>query len=998
LLIDDAVPIFTLVDPFLPPLNVSPQLPSPSQRAAIEAAPLSLLVLAGPGAGKTFCLIERIRFLVEQHGFDPGRICAFTFTNKAAGEIASRLERQLGTRAEQVRRGTIHAFCAELLREFGDEVGVQPGFGIADEEYCLAVLRRIEGPRRWHRNTLTRFSANRFRGDRLMANDAELFDGYERFLGDRKLLDFDMLVLKAAELLERGASRATIRHRWDVILVDEFQDLNPVQYRIIRELARDHKHIFAVGDHDQSIYSWAGADPGVFRSFMNDFGLTTKVHLEENHRCPHGVFALAQRLVNINLPIFDDRVAALAPRQSAFAVVAHHFESDDAELAWIVDDIRRDRECNGHDWGDIALLYRQHAIGDGLEAGFLNAGIPCRLAQGRALAEDPIVGYVLAALRVILVGDDSVYRDAFFAAVLSRSLFDEARAQADAAQHDLRRQLNHMATRLPRADASARQIRRALYSWRNLEAIGRRHTSLSSLVQELLSQRVGRLRSVLEERHDELSDPASHPEVVRLAGRLRAGREREQDAWLPRLGGAEIPLRAILYELGFPRTHIGGEPPTRCVVIGPDDAPTLGIALCLFKAAQLIEVGDGDRAFRDFTAIDLETTDKDTSKAEIVEIAAARVRDGKVVETFAALVKPQGPIPGGATRVHGIRDADVATASRFAEVWPLFAQFCGSDVIIAHNGYEYDFRILQRVVRSLGKRFELCTYDTLPLARDLYPTSRKLIDLCRQFEVDAGRSHRALDDARALACVFVKLDEAKLCRARKTAMVNLLDQLGVALALADDASLCPEARLFRQITRGFALGRYSSCLESYERESLGDEAIPTVDEVIDRLGGVRLMEKIRSEKTAEERYPAAMLRLRRLIAEISDGPLERQIIAFLERAVLSKFDGDEPRRGRVNLLTLHSTKGLEFSRVYVIGAEDSQLPGGSPTNGPKPEEVEEARRLLYVGMTRTEDRLVLTYASARGGKPTGGHQFLDEMGLVLQVAANATEKSELAAD
>ena len=143
------------------------------------------------------------------------------------------------------------------------------------------------------------------------------------------------------------------------------------------------------------------------------------------------------------------------------------------------------------------------------------------------------------------------------------------------------------------------------------------------------------------------------------------------------------------------------------------------------------------------------------------------------------------------------------------------------------------------------------------------------------------------------------------------------------------------------------------------------------------------MERIRSDKTADERYPTAMLRLRRLIAGIPEGPLDAQICAFLERAVLSRFDGDEPSRGRVNLLTLHSTKGLEFSRVYVIGAEDASMPGGSPTNGPTPEEVEEARRLLYVGMTRTEDRLVLTCVSARGGKPTGGHQFLDEMGIGL---------------
>jgi DNA polymerase III epsilon subunit family exonuclease len=961
-------------------LALPPQIASPSQRAAIEAAPGALLVLAGPGAGKTFCLIERIRFLVDELRIDPARICAFTFTNKAAGEIAARLERQLGARAEQVKRGTIHAFCAELLRIYGDHVGITPGFGIADEEYQLAVLRRLEGSRRWHRSTLNRFSAHRFRRDRLRDDDAELFDGYERFLAQRKLLDFDMLVIKAAELLALPIG-ATIRQSWDVILVDEFQDLNPVQYRVIHALASDHGHVFAVGDDDQSIYSWAGADPAVFTSFLNDFKLISKIHLGENHRCPREVFALARRLVLINTPLFTDRVEALADRDSAFAVAAQCFESDDAELAWIIDDIRRDREGSGHDWGDVALLYRKHEIGDGLEAGFLNAGIPCRLAQGRALAEDPIVGYVIAALRVIASPNDDVCRDEFYSVVLPRPLFDEARAQAEAARHDLRRQLNHMATRLPKADASARQVRRALYAWRNLEAIGRRHTSLSSLVQELLSQRVGRFRSVLEERHDELSDPAAHAEVVLLAARLRSARDRGQDIWMPKLGGAEIPLKAMLFALGFARVLVGGDPPPDALTVGPDDTPSLGIALGMFKVAQLLEIGDDAAAFQNFTAVDLETTDRDTSKAEIVEIAAVRVRDGQVTDEFNSLVRPTAPIPPGATRVHGIRDVDVAPAPRFDALWPRFNDFCGSDIIVAHNGYGFDFLILKRMVKSIGKRLDLCTYDTLPLARDLYPTSRKLVDLCRQFGVDTGKSHRALDDARALAHVFVKLDAAKLCRARKTAQVNLLDQLGVALALCDDTALRPEAQLFRQITRGFALSRYSSCLESYERECGDDESIPTVDEVIDRLGGAKLMEKIRAEKSADERYPVAMLRLRRLIAEIPDGPLSAQLCTFLERAVLSKFDGDQPRPGRVNLLTLHSTKGLEFSRVYVVGAEDAQLPGGSPTKVAKDEEVEEARRLLYVGMTRTEERLVLTCVVTRGGKPTGGHRFLDEMGL-----------------
>jgi DNA helicase-2/ATP-dependent DNA helicase PcrA len=380
--------------------------------------------------------------------------------------------------------------------------------------------------------------------------------------------------------------------------------------------------------------------------------------------------------------------------------------------------------------------------------------------------------------------------------------------------------------------------------------------------------------------------------------------------------------------------------------------------------------------------VDLETTDKDTSKGDIIEMAAVRVRNGKIVDRWSTLVKPRVKIPAASTAVHGIRDVDVTMAPRFEDVWAKFRAFCGSDVVVAHNGYDFDFRVLARMVRAMGKRFDLCMYDSLPLARDLYPTSRKLVDLARQFGIPPGNSHRALDDTIALAKVFVCLDEVKVSRARKSALVNLMDHLGVALALCDENALCAEARMFRDITRPWALGRYSTCLEFYEREQAGDETLPSADEVITALGGVERMLRIRAEKTADERYPVAMLRLRRLIAEIPGGTLSEQLCVFLERAVLSKWDGHDADDARVNLLTLHSTKGLEFSRVYVVGVEDTQLPGGSPTNGAKPTEVEEARRLLYVGMTRTKDRLVLTRVAARAGKPTRGTQFLNEMGLM----------------
>ena len=940
-----------------------------------------MLVLAGPGAGKTYCLIERIRFLVEQQGVDPARICAFTFTNKAAGEITHRLEARLGGAAEKIKRGTIHAFCAELLRELGAEVLLEPGFGIADEEYQLNVLRRIEGPRKWHRSVLTRFSAHRFRGDPLLHNDMALFHEYERFLSDRKLVDFDTLVIKAAELVESASGAAAmLRGRWDVVLVDEFQDLNPVQYRVIKALARDHRHVFAVGDDEQSIYSWAGAEPKVvFKDFVKDFGVATIVYLGENHRCPESVFTLARKLMAANTPIFGDRTAPRADRVSIFPISTLAFDTDDAEEAWMLEDIRRDHEEHGHRWGDVALLYRKHAIGERLETAFLNAGIPCRLAQGRALADDPVVAYVLAAARVIAFPDDIVYRDAFLRVILPKALFLESQAEAERNKVELRMQLRHKAARLPRKDGAARQIRRALVEWKNLDAVGKQHATLTGLITELLSRRVGKLRSVLDERHDELSDPASLPDVVALAARLRVAREQHADVWIPPMKGIDIPIKGMLAEIGI--KAIRGAPPVGAERLGPDDVPSVGIALGVFKAAQLIEMSDISSTFTSFTAFDLETTDRDTTKAEIVEIAAVRVRDGTIVGEFHALVKPRVPMTAGAEAVHGIGNAELADKPHFEEVWPAFRAFCGEDVIVAHNGYDFDFRILSRMAKEIGAPFDLCMYDSLPLSRELVTTSNKLVNLARRFGIDTGQSHRALDDTRALAQVLLALGEMKLQRARKTALVDLLGHLGIALALSDVETLSEEALLFRGIARVFALGPYSNVREWYERECGDDITIPGADELVALLGGEELMKKLSIVKSADERYPAAMQRLRRLLAEIPDGSLGDQLSLFLERAVLSKLDGQEPERMRVNLLTLHSTKGLEFSRVYVVGAEDDQLPGSSGTRPPKPEEIEEARRLLYVGMTRTQDRLVMTRVATRGGKPTGGHRFLDEMSL-----------------
>jgi len=320
-----------------------------------------------------------------------------------------------------------------------------------------------------------------------------------------------------------------------------------------------------------------------------------------------------------------------------------------------------------------------------------------------------------------------------------------------------------------------------------------------------------------------------------------------------------------------------------------------------------------------------------------------------------------------------------------AEVWQRFREFVGADLVVAHNGQEFDVPVLRRACAGLEGFDELVFYDTLPLARAVVEGSVKLKYLAKKFNVEVGREHHALDDAVALAGVLPNLNELRIRRARTVALVHLLDQLGLALALDQQASPSKEESLFREITRPFTLGRYSDCLDIYAAElAAGTEGALGLEEVIERLGGRALMERLRAERPVDERYPDSVERLRMLIQASAGETLAEHIDDMLRRVALSSSEGPETDPNRLNLLTLHSTKGLEFSRVYVVGVENQVLPGWRAIQEDRTEEIREARRLLYVGMTRAKQRLVLTHSEQRGGYRAQGHLFITEAGLVLE--------------
>src|SRR5213080_2601502 len=830
--------------------------PLPQQRRAI-AAPLGpVLVVAGPGAGKTFCLIARINHLIDTLHMAPERICAVTFTNRAAEEIAVRLKHTLENRAEGITRGTIHALCLALLREHAEAAGLRKGFGVADEPYQKVILGRLHVPLEQRGSLLNRFSRHRVQKQdfELTADDARLYREYAAWLEHRNMLDFDDLVSKAEELLRTHGDLAdAIAARWDYLLVDEFQDVNAVQYDLLKRLAAPHGNFFAVGDDEQSIFTWTGADPYVLVRFSREYAIDRPIVLDKNCRCSRQIFETARRVLAHNPQLFEKQLSA--DQESAYEVGAFAFRDEEEEASWLLDDILADRAAAGLEWGDYAILYRRHKVGEYLEGRLVRAGIPCRLARGRSLVEDDVIKYVIAALGIVRDPGDPVALEAFARCVLSPHFLQEVLASppfplsASKASPpdpgDFLVAIRTLARRRPAQDPDTKKLWRLVFQVENLRALTRSHRALVPLVDEILSQSVGPYRNALEERHDELTDPADNPEAVQLFERLEAAIAAERDIVIEPQGGLEIAVRGMLIAAGL--RHVPTSTTSRT-------SPTsIASPLTLFKALQLLHAKELDTALERYVTFDLETTDKDVEVCGVVEVGAARVVKGEIVERFQSLVQPYRPITPAARAIHGYTDDDVRDARPFAEVWSEFRAFIGEDILIVHNGQQFDIPVLRRLAAGRDGVDSLVFYDTLPLVRSLSRDSAKLEDLAQRFGIDAGRAHHALDDAVTLAQVYRELERQRGIRARKAVLVSLLDYLGLALALEHGAGTASgdggERDVLFKLAKFYTLGRYGEALAFYEmeRERTGATETPSVDAVIERLGGRALLTRLRAK-------------------------------------------------------------------------------------------------------------------------------------------------------
>ena len=386
-------------------------------------------MLAGPGSGKTRVVTRRIAHLVREVGIAPWNVLAITFTNKAAGEMRERVAGLVSERqARALTVATFHSLCARLLRQYGDRLGLKPGYSIYDtsdqKRAMKQVLEDLEiNPKNFPPAAMLGAISNA-KNDLLVAKDfaaqagnfydrtvAKVYTKYEQVLTRNDALDFDDLLLKTVRLMQQHPDALEeLRERFQYVMIDEYQDTNHAQFMIAHALASGHQNLMVTGDPDQSIYGWRGADITNILDFESHFGNATVVRLEQNYRSTPSILAAADALIQNNKgrrhkQLWTDNAAGDPVRVVTCG-------DGGSEAGWVVDTFRElNAGVNGQPgipWGQMAIFYRMNSLSRVMEDALRDAGIPYQIARGTAFYDRKEIKDAIAYLRTVANPADEV--------------------------------------------------------------------------------------------------------------------------------------------------------------------------------------------------------------------------------------------------------------------------------------------------------------------------------------------------------------------------------------------------------------------------------------------------------------------------------------------------------------------------------------------------------------------------------------------------------------
>ena len=397
---------------------------NPAQREAAETIEGPILILAGPGSGKTRVITHRVAYLIKVCGVKPHNIMAVTFTNKAARAMEERLEQLLGQTSEALTLGTFHAICARILRREAGVIGLNPRFVIYDAEDQLnAIKQSLQDidldPKQYSPHAIqsvissakSRLLNPQQYSERVQSYFEEIvqrvYEQYQGLLSKSEALDFDDLLMLAAQLFENHPDiLSRYQSRYVHILVDEFQDTNLAQYALIRQLAGKYENICVVGDPDQSIYSWRFADLRNILAFEKDYPNAKVVILEQNYRSTKNILQVASDIISQNV----NRKAKELWTENEAGSLVNIVESytEDEESQFVVSEVERLVTQEKLSLKDFAAMYRVNAQSRALEESFIRYGVPYRLIGGTRFYQRQEIRDALAYLRVIRNPNDNL--------------------------------------------------------------------------------------------------------------------------------------------------------------------------------------------------------------------------------------------------------------------------------------------------------------------------------------------------------------------------------------------------------------------------------------------------------------------------------------------------------------------------------------------------------------------------------------------------------------
>jgi DNA helicase II / ATP-dependent DNA helicase PcrA len=479
---------------------------NPAQREAVVHFEGPMLVLAGAGSGKTRVLTTRIARLIEHHGVDPSRILAVTFTNKAAGEMRERIARLLGEEPKGMWSGTFHAIGARILRSSARQVGRTPSFTIYDEDDSLGVVKRImEGqgisPKQWSPKIISSLISDAKNAlvppseyeslamDPVSRAAAKVYNQLESTLRAANAVSFDDLLVLPVEIFRKDeATLARYRDRFQFILVDEYQDTNRAQFQFIKLLGSGHGNVVVVGDDDQSIYGWRGADIRNILDFEKEFTSAKLVRLEENYRSTPDILHVANAAITQNVGRKGKTLRATRESGEPVTLVAALDERDEAD--WVIEEIKTRRNQENRGLNEFAVLYRTNAQSRALEDALRREAMPYRLVGSVRFYDRREIRDLMAYLKLVAnPADEEAFRRAI--AVPKRGIGDTTiDALAAKAKHN-GVSLFDMAASGELQDSLRPAARKGLADFVGIVASLRdraKDTSVDVLIQDLVSE------------------------------------------------------------------------------------------------------------------------------------------------------------------------------------------------------------------------------------------------------------------------------------------------------------------------------------------------------------------------------------------------------------------------------------------------------------------------------------------------------------------------------